>query len=282
MLVAALDTATSTLSCALVDLGPGAPPRLVRGLVERAPARPASAPPRTPATPPPVTPSGGHGGRLPGALASLLEEAGLALEAVEGFAVGLGPGSFTGLRIGLATWKGLAYASRRPIAGASSLAAMALAAALRAPASPAGEPRVLVPLLDARKGEVYAGFYRVSGAGVEPVAPEAAIGPAALVERVAGRLDAVAFGEGREAYAGALGGLASLDGAPATPGALEVAALASRTLLGAAYDAQALFALEPHYVRASEAEVKFPRGLIPTYTSPPPGAGSPPAGKDRG
>jgi len=63
---------------------------------------------------------------LPAALVDLLRRAGLGLDDVRGFAVGLGPGSFTGLRIGLATVKGLAYARRLGVAGASSLAALAL------------------------------------------------------------------------------------------------------------------------------------------------------------
>jgi tRNA threonylcarbamoyladenosine biosynthesis protein TsaB len=251
MLVAALDTATLTLSCALVELVQGAPPRLVRARTEPASIR--TAPGGTPAPPP-----AGHGGRLPGALVTLLDEAGLPLQAVEAFAIGIGPGSFTGLRIGLATWKGLAYAQRRPIAGASSLAALALEAARHAPAG-----AVLVPLLDARKGEVYAGFYRAEGAGVAPLAPEAALGPGALAERVATWPGALVFGEGRAAHGEALRGLEVLPDAPATPGAPAVAALSAPRLLGAAYDAQALFALEPHYVRKSEAEVKFPHGLGP-------------------
>ena len=177
---------------------------------------------------------------------------------MEGFAIGLGPGSFTGLRIGLATWKGLAYANRRPIAGVSSLAAMALAAA---PGAPAGA--TLVPLLDARKGEVYAGFFRVAGEGIEAVAPEVALPPAALVARLAELSAPLAFGGGLEPYADALAGLARLAGGPVFPPAPAIAALAAPRLLGAVYDAQALFALEPHYVRASEAELKFPKGLGP-------------------
>jgi tRNA threonylcarbamoyladenosine biosynthesis protein TsaB len=252
MLVAALDTATLTLSCALVRLDPGAPPSLVRARREIAGARPGAGEPR------------GHGGRLPGALSSLLEAEGLRLEDVGAFAVGLGPGSFTGLRIGLATWKGLAYAGRRPIAGVSSLAAMALAAARGAP-----EGAVLLPLLDARKGEVYAGFYRAVGGGVEAIAPEAALPPAALAGRAAALPGALVFGEGREAYPEPLAALARpwpAGAAPEgplllSPDALAVATLAAPGLAGAAYDAQALFALEPHYVRKSEAEVKFPNGI---------------------
>lgn len=250
MLVAALDTATLTLSCALVELGPGGPKRVA----EHAEHAQAKASPGV---------SGGHGARLPGALTELLAANGRALAQVEGYAIGLGPGSFTGLRIGLATWKGLAYANRRPVAGVSSLAAMALAAA------PDATPgAILVPLLDAKKGELYAGFYRATEGGVEAVLPDAAVPPAALAARLAelpaGGPGPVGFGEGYAAYAGAIAAaLPRLATAVATPTALAVARLAAPRLEGAAFDAQALFALEPHYVRLSEAEVKFPKGLGP-------------------
>jgi tRNA threonylcarbamoyladenosine biosynthesis protein TsaB len=248
VLVAALDTATLTLSCALVDLAEGAPPRLRCERTERAPLKAAAGSPV------------GHGGRLPGALGDLLTAEGIALPAIEGYAIGLGPGSFTGLRIGLATWKGLAYANRRPIAGASSLAAMALAAA---PDAPAGA--LLVPLLDAKKGEVYAGFYRAQGGTVHAQEPEAALSPAALVDRLATHGGgALAFGEGYAAFEAALAGkVRRLPTAVDAPSATAIAALAAPRLLGAAYEAQALFALEPQYVRKSEAEVKFPNGLGP-------------------
>src|SRR4029434_7114013 len=64
---------------------------------------------------------------LPAPLRDLLRGPALTLDDVRGCAVGLGPGSFTGLRIGLATVKGLAYARRLGASGASSLAALALA-----------------------------------------------------------------------------------------------------------------------------------------------------------
>jgi tRNA threonylcarbamoyladenosine biosynthesis protein TsaB len=250
VLVAALDTATLTLSCALVDLGPdpGAPVRVRCERTERAAHG-------KPGRGGPV----GHGGRLPGALGDLLTAEGLLLPAVEGYAIGLGPGSFTGLRIGLATWKGLAYANHRPVAGVSSLAAMALEASRGAAA---GE--VLVPLLDAKKGEVYAGFYAAEAGGVRAVAPDAVLSPAALLDRVAALPQARAFGEGYGAHREALeGSLPELATKVEAPGAAAVAALAAARLVGAAYDPQALFALEPHYVRKSEAEVKFPHGLGP-------------------
>jgi tRNA threonylcarbamoyladenosine biosynthesis protein TsaB len=251
MLVAAVDTATPTLSCALCRVeGTGA--ELICDRTERSPVKQGAR-----------GPAGGHGALLPGALHDLLVAVDRRLADVEGYAVGLGPGSFTGLRVGLATWKGLAYANRRPIAGASSLAAMALAAAADAPAG-----TLLVPLLDARKGEVYAGFYRMVRGSLEAVEPEAALAPQALLERAAalslsGRAPA-AFGEGYEAWRSALDGrLPRLATEVTTPPAAAVARLAAARLAGAAFDPPALFALEPHYIRLSEAEVKFPDGLVP-------------------
>lgn len=241
MLVAAIDTATPTLSCALLEVRPGA----VEVLTTR--------------TDPPVGPGVGHGSRLPGALAELLGALGRKVPDIEGFAVGLGPGSFTGLRIGLATWKGLAYANRRPIAGVPSLAAMALEAA---GAFPSGSDALLVPMLDARKGEVYAGFYRATAGSVAPVRPDEAIAPGALASRLEGLGPAVGFGEGYAAHPGLVGAfLPHLDGAPLHPSAEAVGRLAAPRLAGAAFDDRSLFALEPHYVRKSEAEVKFPNGI---------------------
>jgi len=248
MLVAALDTATLALSCALCEIGDGEV-RLVAERIEHAPAKP-----RPPGS------TNGHAGLLPGVLQELLLAAGRKLSEIEGYAVGLGPGSFTGLRIGIASWKGLAYGNQRPIAGASSLAALALGAA------PAAAPgAVLVPLLDARKGEVYAGFYRLTGSGVEAVAPDAVLAPGTLAERVAAltREGArpVLFGEGLSAHPERLAPFAALGDAPSTPPALAVARLCAAALAGARYDAAHVFALEPHYVRLSEAEVKFPHGF---------------------
>ena len=81
----------------------------------------------------------------------VLREAGVALREIEAFAVAIGPGSFTSLRVGLATVKGLAFGTAQPVAAVSSLAALAWSAgASEAP---------LVPLLDARRGEIYAAIY---------------------------------------------------------------------------------------------------------------------------
>jgi tRNA threonylcarbamoyladenosine biosynthesis protein TsaB len=90
-------------------------------------------------------------GLLP-ALDALLAATRVPLDTVEGFAVSIGPGSFTGLRIGVATVKGLAFGTARPVVAVSTLAALA---------AHASGPAPVAAVLDARRGEVYAaGFAR--------------------------------------------------------------------------------------------------------------------------
>jgi tRNA threonylcarbamoyladenosine biosynthesis protein TsaB len=93
-----------------------------------------------------------------------LKMADLTLPQIDGMAVSIGPGSFTGLRIGIATVQGLAFADGKPCVGVSSLEA--LAAACRP------WPHAICALMDARKGEVYVGRYRERGGRLERLAPE--------------------------------------------------------------------------------------------------------------
>jgi tRNA threonylcarbamoyladenosine biosynthesis protein TsaB len=97
----------------------------------------------------------GHATRLLPIAARLLAEAGLGWADLERIAVGVGPGTFTGLRVGLATARGLAQSLDVELVGVSSLRALALGAA-RACAEPGD--RVLA-VLDARRGEVFAAVY---------------------------------------------------------------------------------------------------------------------------
>lgn len=98
-----------------------------------------------------------HSRRLLGAVDWLLHETAISWQEVEGLAVSLGPGSFTGLRIGMATLKGVAMAAGKPLLGVSTLDALAL--------NCSGE-RLICAVLDARKKEVYACFYRLDAQGI--------------------------------------------------------------------------------------------------------------------
>src|SRR5262247_3214637 len=92
-----------------------------------------------------------HGREIAPATQSLLAETGLAPAAIELLACDVGPGSYTGLRVGLAAAKGLALALRRPLIGVPSLDAMAEAARDRAP--------VLCPAIDAKWEQIYGAVY---------------------------------------------------------------------------------------------------------------------------
>ncbi len=90
--------------------------------------------------------------RLLGEMDSLLRNNGLTLGDLTAFAVGLGPGSFTGVRVGVTTAKTLAQVTGKPLVGISSLDAYA--------AGWAGSEQAVVPILPSRRGEVYAAVYR--------------------------------------------------------------------------------------------------------------------------
>ncbi len=93
-----------------------------------------------------------HAERLLGTIEFVMEEAGLAWSSVDALAIPVGPGSFTGLRIGIATFKGLAFAHGLPLVGVPTLHAMA-----RIPHLGQG---LVCPMLDARMKEVFAALFR--------------------------------------------------------------------------------------------------------------------------
>ena len=96
------------------------------------------------------------------AIERVLEEADVRLADIDCFAAASGPGSFTGVRIGLSAVKGLAEAMQKPAAGISNLRAV----------SSFGSLPLRAVVLDARRGEVYAGLYN---AALQPVVPEAVL-----------------------------------------------------------------------------------------------------------
>lgn len=94
-----------------------------------------------------------HSTRLMPLIAQAIGESGIAKADLDAIAVGVGPGSFTGLRIGLATAKGLAFALNKPCVGVSTLKAMAYGTG--------AQMGLAVPMLDAKRGEVFAAVYAV-------------------------------------------------------------------------------------------------------------------------
>jgi tRNA threonylcarbamoyladenosine biosynthesis protein TsaB len=126
---------------------------------------------------PPAGAHPGHATRLLEMARELLAGAGIAWSELERIAVGVGPGTFTGLRVGVATARGLAQSLSIELVGVSSpraLAATALAADAP-PSSSAGERSAVLAIIDARRGEVFAAAYEAGDGGAphELAAPKA-------------------------------------------------------------------------------------------------------------
>ncbi|MGA2404445.1 MAG: tRNA (adenosine(37)-N6)-threonylcarbamoyltransferase complex dimerization subunit type 1 TsaB [Syntrophobacteraceae bacterium] len=197
-----------------------------------------------------------HNRRLLKSIDSLLREAEWDLETVDAFAVACGPGSFTGLRIGMTTMKVLAWTRGKLYAGICSLDALALPFCL--------STNPICALLDARKGEVYCALYRPDGkGGLGLEVPHAAMTPSRLAESMISRLsEPVIFcGDGWTAYRNLLKRkLGDLILEPPSYfhiiRAASIAELAGRRFAeGKSDDPKSSV---PLYLRPSEAEIHYP------------------------
>lgn len=192
-----------------------------------------------------------HSERLLGAIDLVLRKAGCALDDLDGFAISLGPGSFTGVRIGVSTVKGLAYAVQKPVAGVSTLDVLA------SQVSPT--PYLICPIIDARKGEVYSAFYRYEELDrLKRLSEFQALRPGVLSRMLNERT--IFLGDGVKAYGDDLRNWlkSSAIFSPPTfhiPHGSAVARLGVELLLrGEVLD---LAAFTPLYVRRSDAELKW-------------------------
>jgi tRNA threonylcarbamoyladenosine biosynthesis protein TsaB len=184
--------------------------------------------------------------RLPGDLTALLEREGIALDAIDAFAVATGPGSFTGLRVGIATMQGLAMATGKPLIGISAFDALAMLASAEK----------IATWIDAWRGEVFAAVYengRLLGAPV--VAP-----PDLLLEQLEGQ-PTLFTGDGAAVFESRIRAILGEAARFTTPIAPALAG-AVATLAGQAFwrgDRPLPHAIRPIYVRRSDAEIAADR-----------------------
>ncbi len=191
-----------------------------------------------------------HAERVMDSIAWLLKSSSISINEIDAFAVSIGPGSFTGLRIGLSTIKGLAFSTKKPVVPVPTLDAFAA----RFPYC----SYYICPMLDARKNEVYAALYRWEDNAFKKVLPETAAAPAEFIKKVDG--PALFMGDGAETYKELItGDLGSAAHYPAlslmSPAASSVAEEALKKLKeGVEVDP---IGLAPFYIRKSEAELKW-------------------------
>lgn len=222
MRVLGLETATRIASVGIHERG--------RGLAERT-----------------LPMSGDHARAILPLIGEALVAAGVTMAELDLVAVSIGPGSFTGLRIGLSVAKGLALASGLAIVGVPTLEAYAHTVGPRS--------GTVWPVLDARKGEVYAAGFRWRDGVIDCVAPPQAMTPRALAARI--EPPCVLVGDGFDAHADLgerrLGGLIERIGLESLPpSGLIVARLGADRFRSRGADD--LTALEPSYCRISAAE----------------------------
>jgi tRNA threonylcarbamoyladenosine biosynthesis protein TsaB len=230
MLILALDTTTRAGSCALSR----------DGVVLREEA---------------IDPSRQLAVQLPGALEAVLALGDAELREVDAFAVATGPGSFTGLRIGIATMQGFAFAEEKPLIGISALTA------LSAVAAPAFLGSRIATWIDAWRGDVYAALYEDGRATGEPVVAK----PADLLDAIAGgpdqpslaANDVLFIGDGaatyREMILARLGGAARI-AEPASPILSGIIAMLA-TIKYRNGHLPPPHAIRPLYVRRPDAEL---------------------------
>lgn len=193
-----------------------------------------------------------HVERLLPAISTLLLGAKLGVDALDIIAVATGPGSFTGVRIAMATGKGLALATRRPLAGFSTLETMGLAASRTIPAM---SSLPVCVALRAGRGEVYRGLFSFREEIATTLLPEGAFSPIAALEGLPERCGLT--GDGVD--------LCISEQAISHPGwilhpvpPLIGATLASRAIESASRAGFGGFPLlMPNYLRLSDAEVQF-------------------------
>lgn len=189
-----------------------------------------------------------HSRHLMGMIDAVLRSAGMAAADVDGFAVTRGPGSFTGLRIGISTVKGMASALGKPVAGISGLEALVR----QFPYS----PHLICPILDARKGEVYSARYRMTDAGITEIMGARAVPPTDAVSGIDGCC--VFVGDGALLYRDLISQTLGDSALFAPPGfhtlrASMIAFLAKPRLEKG--DSECLSAFTPRYIRKSDAEL---------------------------
>lgn len=241
MKILGIDTAIPTASVALIEDG-----TLLREEVQRAVpdhnGRVMGKPPSN------------HAAAILPLIESLFENARLSVTELSGIAVSIGPGSFTGLRIGLATAKGLAYDSGLPLVGISTLAANA--------ARINNDDALVGSMLDARKSEVYFSLFQRTRNNLARLTPDAVLSVSAVIDlmhnhRVASGAALIFVGDGATVYrrelVNSLGPSAQVHESTCLPSlAAQVGIQATDRFVAAAGDD--VGSLAPVYLRMPEAE----------------------------
>ncbi len=176
----------------------------------------------------------------------VLRAARLKVEDMDGFAVSIGPGSFTGLRIGVTTAKALAFTLKRPVAGIPTLDVIARNAIKY--------PGIICPVLDARKNKVYACFFSSNGKRLKRMTKYLLLEPSDLVKKIRGKT--LFLGDGAKVYRDVIAGSrgAEFYGNDWHPRASVIAGLSLEKFRKKKYDDT--LDLVPGYIYSKECDIR--------------------------
>lgn len=191
-----------------------------------------------------------HSRKLLSLINDVLERAALRIDQIDCFAVSIGPGSFTGLRIGISTLKGLCLANGKPIVGVSTLEALSY--------SVPPNPALICPLLDARKKQVYSALFQYREKKLVRLIGDVVLYPEELLKRIDEKV--IFVGEGVDVYRGLIeekiGDLAIfLPRFFNQPRGASIAGIGMMKLSRG--ETSHPRDLKPAYIRRSEAELKW-------------------------
>ena len=192
-----------------------------------------------------------HAENLTPAIAFICEQAQIELSEIGLVAVDIGPGLFTGLRVGVATAKAVAFALRVPMIGVSSLDLLAFPVRFT--------PRLIVAAIDARRNELYYALYRQVPGGVQRIS-EPTVGSAddLASELLALSEEVLLVGDGAHRYREAFDGLTKVeivDQGNSFPSAASLVQLAHAQALRE--DFQQIDSIQPMYLRRPDAEINW-------------------------
>ena len=191
-----------------------------------------------------------HAETLAPAIDFTLAQAGIEMREVRAVAVDVGPGLFTGLRVGIATAKGLAFALRVPMIGLPSLDLLAYPYR--------HSPRLIVPVIDAKRGEVFTASYRHVPGGMQRMSDYAVIDPEQLAsDLAAGGEECLVVGDGAVRYADLLSDnkRVELESSPTSPTARALVELAHPRVLREEFVQPA--EIQPLYLRKADAQINW-------------------------
>ncbi|MBI4378663.1 MAG: tRNA (adenosine(37)-N6)-threonylcarbamoyltransferase complex dimerization subunit type 1 TsaB [Nitrospinae bacterium] len=197
--------------------------------------------------------------RLISIIDDLLKKCEVNFKDIDGYAIAIGPGSFTGLRIGVSTCKGFSLATGRPVIPVGTLDAMVECISVKGDTLTDSLNSLQVcTLIDAKKGEVFASLYKKIDGKIKKITEDMAINPERLCQEI--NEPTIFFGDGVKSYGDLikkrLKGLAYFySDIPKNSLAASIAFMGAKKLERG--DVPDTASLKPKYIRRSEAEIKW-------------------------